>query len=232
MTATYFLPLFGFVEEELVRELVGEGWRTCPSTIQSHRAVTSLWRLFGSKEQFAIVVTRGGVKDTRLEAKDTKKIRGLGQGQPFRGQNLSRPRTGMFEAKAKDQGHGRKRSPEKKGLQNFFSGDLQFISVPRIFDWGRPKPQITWNDVIKIFPRRKFLWDKDIVGWKIWNRCLFARNPDFAKEEGLKLIAEKCKYLTLGTCWESLWNSNVSQTGGLGVGPPAAEGFGGLGAKP
>ena len=36
---------------------------------------------------------RGGVEDTRLEAKakDTKKIRG--QGQPYRGQTLSRPRT-------------------------------------------------------------------------------------------------------------------------------------------
>ena len=58
--------------------------------------------------------TRGGVEDTRLEAKakDIKKIRGQGQGQPFRGQTLSRPRTGMFEAK--DQGHKRKRSPKKK----------------------------------------------------------------------------------------------------------------------
>ena len=46
-----------------------------------------------------LVATRGGVEDTRLEAKakDTKKIRG--QGQPFRGQTLSRPRTGMLEAK-------------------------------------------------------------------------------------------------------------------------------------
>ena len=43
------------------------------------------------------VIGRGGVKDTRLEAKDTKKIQG--QGQPFRGQTLSRPRTGMLEAK-------------------------------------------------------------------------------------------------------------------------------------
>ena len=63
---------------------------------------------------------RGGVEDTRLEAKakakDTKKFRGQGQGQgqPFRGQNLSRPRTGMLEAKAKDQGHRRKRTPKKK----------------------------------------------------------------------------------------------------------------------
>ena len=56
------------------------------------------------------MIGRGGVEDTRLEAKakakDTKKTRGQGQGQgqPFRGQTLSRPRTGMLEAKAKDQG--------------------------------------------------------------------------------------------------------------------------------
>ena len=56
---------------------------------------------------FLSLFARGGVEDTRLEAKakDTKKIRGQGQGQPFRGQTLSRPRTGMLEAKAKDQGH-------------------------------------------------------------------------------------------------------------------------------
>ena len=77
--------------------------------------------------------TRGGVEDTRLEAKDTKKIRVQGQGQPFQGQTLSRPRTGML--KAKDQGHSHKCSP-KKGLQKSFSGDLQFIGIPRIFDWG------------------------------------------------------------------------------------------------
>ena len=69
------------------------------------------------------VCIRGGVEDTRLEvkAKDTKKIRGQGQGQPFRGQTLSRPRTGMLEAKAKDQGHKRKCSPKKKrSSQKFF----------------------------------------------------------------------------------------------------------------
>ena len=68
------------------------------------------------------VTTRGGVEDTRLEAKanDTKKIRGQGQGQPFRGQNLLRPRTGMLETKAKDQGHRRKRSSKKKKVFKFF----------------------------------------------------------------------------------------------------------------
>ena len=54
---------------------------------------------------------------------------------------------------------------QKKDLQKFFSGDFQFIRVHGIFDWGRPKPQITCNDVIKIFPKRKFLCDKDIVRW-------------------------------------------------------------------
>ena len=68
-------------------------------------------------------IVRGGVEDTRLEVKtkDTKKIRGQGQGQPFRGQTLSRPRTGMLEAKTKGQGHKR----TKKGLHKKFSGDLQ-----------------------------------------------------------------------------------------------------------
>ena len=77
--------------------------------------------------------TRGGVEDTRLEAKakakDTKKIRGQGQGQPFRGQTLSRPRTGMLEAKAKDQGHKaqvlskKKKKKKRKGLHKNFSSD-------------------------------------------------------------------------------------------------------------
>ena len=69
--------------------------------------------------------TRGEVEDTRLEAKakETKKIRGQGesqgQGQPLRGQTLSRPRTGMLEIKRKDQGHSRKYL-KKKVFKNFF----------------------------------------------------------------------------------------------------------------
>ena len=86
------------------------------------------------RQTHAPTTTRGGVEDTRLEAKakDTKKIRG--QGQPFRGQTLSRPRTGMLEAKAKDQGHKRKCSPEKKkGLHKNFSGDLQKKKKKKVF---------------------------------------------------------------------------------------------------
>ena len=49
-----------------------------------------------------------------------KKIRGQGQGQPFREQTLSWPRTGMLEAKAKDQEHSRKCSPKKKVFKKVF----------------------------------------------------------------------------------------------------------------
>ena len=111
----------------------------------------------------SIARTRGGVEDTMLEAKDTKKPR----------PRLAFSRTDTLEQtfsrpKAKDEGHRCKCSPKKKkkGLQKSFSGDLQFIGVPRIFGWGRPKPQITCNEVIKIFPKRNFLWDKDME-WKI-----------------------------------------------------------------
>ena len=83
-----------------------------------------------------MIITRGGVEDTRLEAKakakDTKKIRGQGQGQPFRGQTLSRPRTGMLEAK--DQGHkAQVLSKKKKGLHKNFSSDLQKKKKKKVF---------------------------------------------------------------------------------------------------
>ena len=80
--------------------------------------------------KYHVAITRGGVEDTRLEAKakDTKKFRGQGK------KKISRPRTDPLEAKTKDQGHRRKCSPkkisskiffrrsQKKGLQKFFSG--------------------------------------------------------------------------------------------------------------
>ena len=80
-----------------------------------------------------VVINRGGVEDTRLEAKakakDTKKIRGQGQGQgqPFRGQTLSRSRTGMLEAKAKDQGH-KAQVLSKKKKKKVFTKIFQAIS--------------------------------------------------------------------------------------------------------
>ena len=83
---------------------------------------------------------RGGVEDTRLEAKakDTKKIRGQGQGQPFRGQTLSRPRTGILEAKAKDQGHkaqvlSKKKKKKKRSSQKFFKRSPRKNAFQKIF---------------------------------------------------------------------------------------------------
>ena len=94
-------------------------WIIANNTENFDAGKTRSWKML------VLLGIRGGVKDTRLEAKDTKKIRGQGQGQPFRGQTLSRPRTGMLEAKAKDQGHKRKCSPKKKkGLHKKFLGDL------------------------------------------------------------------------------------------------------------
>ena len=48
-----------------------------------------------NEDIFTLKLTKGGVEDTRLEAKDTKQIQGYGQSQglTFRGQTLSRPRT-------------------------------------------------------------------------------------------------------------------------------------------
>ena len=111
-----------------------------PHTIYIRQRVSngkSNFRIVNHRYQWCsqnVVSTRGGVEDTRLEAKakDTKKIRGQGQGQPFRGQTLSRPRTGMLEAK--DQGHKRKRSPKKKrSLQKFFWRSPQKNVFQKIF---------------------------------------------------------------------------------------------------
>ena len=126
------------------------------------------------------------------------KARGQGQGHKKNSRSRPRlrtafPRTEPLKAKdrnARGQGQGPRTqaqafSEKKRSSKKFFRRS-PFIGVPRNFDCGRPIPQTTRNDVIKNFPKRKFLWDKDIVGWKIRNRCcLFARNPDFAKEEGL-----------------------------------------------
>ena len=64
-------------------------------------------------------ISLGGVEDTKLEAKakNTEKIQGQSQEQPFRGQNLLRLRTGMLEAKAKDKAAS---VLQKKRFSKFF----------------------------------------------------------------------------------------------------------------
>ena len=109
------------------------------STLRWYCTFFLKWYGYGRLVRYAFLIkVRGGVTDTRLEAKakDTKKIRGQGQGQPFRGQTLSRPRTGMLEAKANDQGHKRKCSPKKKKKKKKvldFSGYLKKKSSQKFF---------------------------------------------------------------------------------------------------
>ena len=130
---------------------------------------------------------KGGVEDARLEAKakDTKKIRSQGQGQPFRGQTLSRPRTGMLEAKDRNaRGQGQECSRprprtkdtfasvlKKKRSSKKLSGKLQFTGIARIFDWGglNHKPHAMTSSKI----------------------CLLALNQNFGKGRELKLIQLK-----------------------------------------
>ena len=104
-----------------------------------------------------------------------KKTWGQGQGQPFRGQTLSRPRKDVLEAKAKDQGHKRKCSP-KKSDQNFF----QAISKKKVF---ANFPQGFWRFLTK------FYWLKNcaVLGRGQGN---FRRFVDFdAKAKDLKMCS-------------------------------------------
>ena len=104
--------------------------------------------------------SRGGVEDIRLEAKakDTKKSEAKAK-DSLKEDRHSRPRTGMLEAK--DQGTRHKCSPKKRSSKKLFrQSPIHRCTVPKIFDWWRPKPQITCNDVIKIFKRGSFCGTK------------------------------------------------------------------------
>ena len=89
--------------------------------------------------------------------KTQKKIRGQGEGQPFQGQTISRPRTAMLETK--DQGHSRKCSLKKRSSKKFCRRS-PIIGVARIFDWGRPKPQSKAITSSKFFHRGSFYGTK------------------------------------------------------------------------
>ena len=125
----------------------------------SNFAVKNTWLT-----QFTTYVTiRGGVEDTKLEAKakDTKKPKAkdsLSEDRPSpgQGQECSRPRTKDTAASV---------LKIKKSFQNSFSGNLQFIGIPRIFDWGGLNHKSHAMTSSKI--------------------CLLALNRDFAKEESL-----------------------------------------------
>ena len=72
------------------------------------------------------------------------------------------------------------------------------IGVARIFDWGRAKPKMTCNDIIRSFPKRNFFWDKDIVECMIRSRGLvWHLTKSFQKGERLNQMV-KMKICKLG----------------------------------
>ena len=96
--------------------------RKCPVLGSRTALFFELLKMGQGNDQFR----KGGVEDTRLETKDTKRIRDQGQGlasedRPSRGQGQEcwRPRTKDTAASAL----------KKKGFRKSFSGDLQFIGV-------------------------------------------------------------------------------------------------------
>ena len=58
----------------------------------------------------------------------------------------------------------------KNSLQSTFASTLFHRRSQDFWLGGGPKPKITCNDVIRNFRKRNFLWDKDIVEWKIRSR--------------------------------------------------------------
>ena len=112
-------------------------------------------------------IGRGGVEDTRLEAKDTKKSEAkakaknsLSEDRPSRGQGQESSR-----AKPTTKDTAVSVLNNKKSLQKNFFRQSPIYRRSQNFWLGRPKPQITCNDVIKDLP--------------------VALNQDFAKGEGL-----------------------------------------------
>ena len=85
----------------------------------------ALFKIFITHRRFTSEV-ESRTQGSRPRPRTQKKIRS--QGQPNRVQTLSRPRTGMLEAKAKDQGHKRKCSPKK--IKNKRSSEKSFRRSP------------------------------------------------------------------------------------------------------
>ena len=68
----------------------------------------------------------------------------------------------------------------------------RYIGVTRIFDWGEAKPQITRNDVIKIFQKKGLFIRQRYRRMEIQKPGpTLACNLGFAKEKGLEPKVKK-----------------------------------------
>ena len=80
-------------------------WVTILSVARGAVNQNAEWEKYHVFSTFESVFCRDRVEDQTFEAKDSKKIRGQGQGLSFRVLLLPRQRKRMLEAKAKDRGH-------------------------------------------------------------------------------------------------------------------------------
>ena len=112
--------------------------------VSQQPAVDKVSNIIFSRSSISVLVVlvlsnRGGVEKqgSRPRPRTLKKIQS--QGQPLQGQTLSRPRTGMLEVKAKDQGHKRKTEcSQKKGFQKNLKAISRKKRLPRNFS-GTPQ---------------------------------------------------------------------------------------------
>ena len=152
----------------------------------------------------------------------------------FRGQNLSRPKTAMLEAKAKDQEHRRKRSPkEKKRSSKFFFMRSPIYWRTKNFWLGEALTtnHMKWRH--QIFSKEEVFVGQRYRRMEHLKSLLpVCMKPGFCKGRGLKLLVEKRKYPTFETCWESLCNSNVLQMRVWERGPQPPEALGVWGQSP
>ena len=99
----------------------------------------------------------------RGQGQGHKKVRGQGQGRLFRGENLSRPRTRMLEAKAKDQGHRHKSvlpHQKTKVFKNFFQAISNLLADPEFLIGGCLKHKSHEMTSSKFFQRVSFCGTK------------------------------------------------------------------------
>ena len=92
--------------------------------------------------------TRGGVEDTRLKAKDTKNFQAKAKNRPSRGQ-----------------GHRRKCSQKKKGLQIFFSGNLK-KSLQNFFSGEKDLQKISFRRSLLEETKKKVFADFPQDFWR------------------------------------------------------------------
>ena len=94
--------------------------------------------------------TRGGVEDTRLKAKDTKNFEAKAKNRPSRGQG-PRTQTQVFS--------------KKKGLQNFFSGDLK-KSLQKFFSGEKGLQKISFRRSLLEETKKKVFADFPQGFWR------------------------------------------------------------------